>query len=46
MFWITPKLNQSFFVFCIQSKENVLPKKSFLKRSENGRLKKKENKPF
>ena len=31
-----PKPSQSFFVYCIQSKEKSLQKKSFLRKRERG----------
>ena len=46
MICLTPKPNQSLFVYCIQSKENFLLKRSFLRKSGSRGLKKIEKKAF
>ena len=41
-----PKPSQSFFVYCIQSKEIFFQKKSFLRKSRSVELNKKQKEAF
>ena len=44
MICLTPKLSQSFFVYCIQSKENFFTEKELFKEKGSGGLNEKKTK--